>query len=42
MFRAAAITPLTIEEDEPIRNLRFDPEQFLANALEHADASGSA
>ena len=42
MFRAAAITPLSIEEDQLMANLAFDTDAFLENALAESDTTGSA
>ncbi len=42
MFRAAAITPLSIEEDQLMVNLAFDTDAFLENALAESDTTGSA
>jgi hypothetical protein len=42
MFRAAAITPLSIEDDEMIGNIAFDTDAFLQNALAEANTEGSA
>ena len=33
MFRAAAITPLSIDSDELVKNVAFDTDAFLRNAL---------
>jgi hypothetical protein len=42
MFRAAAITPLSIEEDQIIGTLTFDRETFLRNALSESEIDGNA
>jgi hypothetical protein len=42
MFRAAAITPLSVDGDEPVKNVAFDTDAFLRNALEESKTYGSA
>jgi hypothetical protein len=42
MFRAAAITPLSIDGDEPVTNIAFDTDVFLRNALGESKTHGSA
>jgi hypothetical protein len=42
MFRAAAITPLSIDENDIIGNLAFDANTFLKTALAESETDGSA
>jgi hypothetical protein len=42
MFRAAAITPLSIDGDEPAKNVAFDTDIFLRTALGKSKTYGSA
>jgi hypothetical protein len=42
MFRAAAITPLSIDSDESVKNVAFDTDAFLRNALRESKTYGSA
>jgi hypothetical protein len=42
LFRAAAMTPLSIDEDQTISTLAFDRDAFLNNALSETDIDGNA
>jgi hypothetical protein len=42
MFRAAAITPLSIEEDQMVGTFSFDTDVFLKSALSETETDGNA
>ena len=42
MLRAAAITPLSIDDDQVIATLTFDRATFIKNALAESEPDGNA
>jgi hypothetical protein len=42
LFKAAARTPLSFEDEEQVGEISFDPETLLAIALEESETDGAA